>query len=110
MAGMVGLYPNLDPICVAELTAQAVKKSNVKFSAVNYSFLIIYLTLTLGSDQMQRLGLGRFIPKNKGKENIRSLAASQNRNLENWEFENVKLDDTDRRNLVALMLQVMVCS
>ena len=105
---VVGLYPNLDPICVAELTAQAVKKSNVKFSAVNYSFLIIYLTLTLGSDQMQRLGLGRFIPKNKGKENIRSLAASQNRNLENWEFENVKLDDTDRRNLVALMLQVMV--
>ena len=105
---VVGLYPNLDPICVAELTAQAVRKSNVKFSAINYSFLIIYLVLTLGSDQMQRLGLGKVIPKNKGKEKIRSLAASQNRNLENWDFENVKLDDTVRRNLVALMLHVMV--
>ena len=94
---MVGLYPNLDPVCVAKLTAQAVRRSAVKFRSVNYCFLIVYLMLTLGTAQMERLGLGRCISKNKGKDNIRSLTATQKKNLENWDFDRVKLDDTDKK-------------
>ena len=40
---VVALYPNLEPIIVAHVAAQTVKESDIKFSGVNFYFLIAYL-------------------------------------------------------------------
>ena len=78
---VVALYPSLEPVAVAELTAKAVRESSIKFNGVNFYFLLIYLFITMGRSQMERLGMGELVPKYKRKEkNSQSLAATHNRN------------------------------
>ena len=105
---VVGLYPNLDPISVAHVTAQSAMNTNVKFSSVNYYFLIIYLVLVLGKSQMERIGLGQCIAKKKKMNNINSLAAQSNREVDSWDFTGIKLDDHLKKKMIAICLQLMV--
>ena len=48
-ADVIGLYPNLDPIKVARITADMVENSRIKFSGVNFCILLVYLLLILGA-------------------------------------------------------------
>ena len=94
---VVGLYPNLDPISVAQVTAQAVLNTSVRFKSVNFYFLIVYLVLTLGVIQMQRIGLRDCIARKKTKNNVNSLAATSNRDMNTWDFSHIKLDDKKKK-------------
>ena len=105
---VIGLYPNLDPVCIAELCSQAVKKTEVKFKSVNMCFLVIYLCLTLGRSKLEKLGLSQCLPKYKGKDSIKSLTATQNRDTMNWDFSKCEMNEESRRNLIAILLQVMI--
>ena len=108
-ADVVGLYPNLDPVGVAHITAQSVRESTVKFSGINYLFLTIYLFLVLGHGGMIKAGLENYIPRRKQKGDSRSLSSMYNRNLENWCFDHIDYDkEDDKRNMAALMVQIMV--
>ena len=104
---VVGLYPNLDPVNVAKITGEAVRKTKIKFNGVNFHILTIYLMLILGASHMNKLGLGEILPKRKNKkeENIRSLAS---KDINNWEFPDVKLEDGNKSRLLCIVIQIMV--
>ena len=105
---VVGLYPNLEPISVAHVTAQAVEKTNVKFKGVNFYFMIVYLTLILGQSQMDKMGLGGCVARKKKVDKVHSLSALSNRNMDAWEFSRIKLTDTLKRKLISVTIQLMV--
>ena len=106
---VVGLYPNLDPISVAKITADAVRETSVRFKSIDYMTLTVYLTLVLGTVTMSKLGLSDCIPKRRNKKNSsNSLISPNNRNLECWHMEHIRLTEWHKRELLALMLQVMV--
>ena len=105
---VVGLYPNLDPIGVAQITAEAVRNTKIEFKGINFYFLVVYLTLVLGRSQMEKMGLSDCIPRRKMKGTPNSLASILNKDMTNWSFENVKLNTSTKRNCIAIMLQLMV--
>ena len=109
---VVGLYPNLDPINVAKITADTVRDTKVQFRGVDFCTLAIYLVLTLGESTMQKVGLSQCIPKRLSvdKGNPQSLSSNLNRNLENWDFSNLmkNIDEKLKKEMIACSLQVMV--
>ena len=107
-ADVQALYPNLDGLCVAKIAANAVRETKVKFSGINYYFLVVYLLLVLGFEGMHRNGLGECIPRRKKKSNARSLASLNNRDMNNWDFTKVKLTPDLKIELLAMMIQVAV--
>ena len=98
-ADVISLYPSLDGIAVAKLTGNAVRKTKVAFSGINYLFLCVYLYLIIGGDEMRKLGLGSCVPKKKKKkdEGVKSLAATLNRETENWDFDGVIFTEWSKR-------------
>ena len=109
---VVGLYPNLDPINVARISADAVRHTKIQFRGVDLCYLAIYLLLTLGENTMRKVGLAACIPTriNKDNGNPQSLSSNINRNLENWDFSSLKnnLNDKLRKEMIAYSLQVMI--
>ena len=53
-ADVCALYPSLDHIETAAITANAVKESNLYFQDIAYDELSIYLSLTIGKDGMTK--------------------------------------------------------
>ena len=105
---VVALYPNLDPIAVAQVTRDAVINTNVKFSSVNFYFLIVYLVLSLGENFMKKMGQETCIAKKKKQNSVYSLAATSNRDMSQWDFSHIVLDGNLKRKLIGLTLQLMV--
>ena len=60
---VVGLYPNMDIVATAELSARAIMETDVKLTGVDFKFLAVYLILVLGREAMVNLGLAECIPK-----------------------------------------------
>ena len=54
---VICLYPNLNPIGVAQITADAIRKTTVKLEVFDYAFLIIHLLLVLGRSKLMKWGL-----------------------------------------------------
>ena len=92
---VVALYPNLEPTSVARLAGKSIRKTKVKFRNINYYFLLVYNYLVLGVNKMTKIGLHTCIPKRKraNNKNIMSLAAGGNRDLDNWDFSGIELND-----------------
>ena len=57
---------------------------------------------------MERIGLGQCIAKKKKMNNINSLAAQSNREVDSWDFTGIKLDDHLKKKMIAICLQLMV--
>ena len=102
------LYPSLDGIATAQIAADSVRRSKVKFSGINVYFLMVYLFLVLGRDGMTKAQLQDCIPARKNKSNAMSLSSIQNRNMNTWDFSNVSLTENKIREMIANMLQVAV--
>ena len=105
---VIGLYPNLDPIGVAKITADAVRRSPVKFEGINYRYLIIYLLLVLGVNRLSESGLSNCMPRRRMKSKSESLASLSNKQLDNWDFSQTTITQENKREMFALMVQTMV--
>ena len=78
---VVGLYPNLDPIAVAQVSADVVRETEVKFHGIEFNILAVYLLLVLGHSRLIRAGLGGCIPKRKFDSSSSSLTNSKNKDM-----------------------------
>ena len=127
---VVALYPSMEASPTATIAYHAVKNSKIKFNSLNMAYAVVFLLLTLGSTTMAALGLEEVIPKRKRLEefhssaendstkfkfktpsksgNPRSLNANLNRNLMGWDFSEVKLDEFNKREILARVIQIMV--
>ena len=105
---VVGLYPNMDPISVAQITADAVRKTRVKFKGINVQLLAVYLVLVLGQSELCKRGLGDIVPRRKHKSNSTSLAGTLNRDLGNWDFTGIEFTYEKVVEMIASMVQTSV--
>ena len=107
---VVALYPNLDGVNVAAIAADVVKKTSIRFERINYSLLIVYLTLVLGVSQLARMGLGQCTPvKRDSKNKSNSLLSTQNRDINSWRFDNDSAFTEEEKGLMlGALTQVMV--
>ena len=103
---VVGLYPNMDIVATAELSARAMVESDIHVKGVDFKALAVYLFLVLGPVTMVNLGLGHCVPYRLIKSSANSLAASSNRELNNWRLDVDTLRDSDKRLLLAQMLKI----
>ena len=105
---VISLYPNLDPVSIARITADAIRETKVELKGINYMFLIVYLTLVLGTEQLSKHGLLHCVPKRRTGNNSNSLVGELNKDLDNWDFDKTKISKRDKIELQAIMIQVMV--
>ena len=104
---VVALYPSLGAVQSAEMAENAVLESNIKFTGFDFRWLIIYLFLMIGSSGMMREGLHEFIPVRNSKSNSRSLAARNNRALNNWKTREHDLDDINKKKMIGLLVKIV---
>ena len=131
---VVALYPSMEAAPTGAMTYQAVKETQVKFEKINYKFALIFLLLSIGQPAMNATGLGHLIPtrkrcldrdmdefpddidqvptfkniKNSNTGNPQSLNAKVNRDLNYWEFNEQRLDDVIKKEIMARVIQVCV--
>ena len=103
---VVGLYPNMDIVATAELSARALVESDIHVKGVDYKYLAVYLFLVPGPVTMVNLGLGHCVPYRLIKSSANSLAASSNRELNNWKLDVDTPRDSDKQLLLAQMLKI----
>ena len=63
-ADVSALYPSLDQVETAAITANAVGESKVELEEIAYDELSVYLGLTIGKEGMCRWGVGHCLVKN----------------------------------------------
>ena len=107
-ADVISLYPNLDGIAISKMVGNAIRNTKVTFNGINYLFLCVYIFLVLGGEEMDRVGLGECKPKRRKKSEARSLASTMNRDLDHWNFENIKFTEKKKKEMVALMAEIAV--
>ena len=103
---MCALYPSLNQIETAAITANAVRDSNVYFQDISYDELTVYLALTIGKEGMNKWGVGHCYPKKLTDDDQLSLNSKINRNMMNWECLKEQYSEDDKKNLLAAMIQV----
>ena len=104
---VIALNPSLGAVQLAEMVENAVLESNIKFTGFDFRWLIIYLFLMIGSSGMMREGLHEFIPVRNSKSNSRSLAARNNRALNNWKTREHDLDDINKKKMIGLLVKIV---
>ena len=107
-ADAVALYPSLDRVATARIAGNSVRTTRTKFGGINYVFLCIYLFLIMGTQGMKNAGLSECIPRKKGKSVAKSLSSTVNRNLDEWDLDDIKFTDSNKREMVATMVQIAV--
>jgi len=80
---------------------------------VDYTSLMVYLLLILGTGGMYKMGLEKCIPKRKrnidGKiTKSQSLCSAWNRNLDNWDLTHIELDSKSKKLMIAALVQIMI--
>ena len=100
------LYPSLDCVATSELAAKAVRDTKIKFGGIDYNRLSVYLTLSLGEEILNKNGLFHIIPKRQDKSKAISLSAKNNKDLSGWDLENRMYSDKDKKEMVALLIQI----
>ena len=90
---VVGLYPNLDNICVSKIAARTVMNTKVEFKGINFNILAVYLVLVLGTYEMGRMGLANCVPKRNNSSKSRSLTCRTNKKMNNWNCETMDFSE-----------------
>ena len=102
------LYPSMNQVASAELAFEAVLRSDVEYTGIDYRFLLVYLTLVLGETELKKMGLAHVIPWKKEKDESNSLMVKKNRDMNGWIFNLEQLSERDKRYLVASMIKTAV--
>ena len=105
-ADVSALYPSLDQVETAAITANAVGESKVEMEEIAYDELSVYLGLTIGKEGMRRWGVGHCFPRKTTNDDHMSLNSKINRNMMNWECLRGQYSREDKRNLLAAMIHV----
>ena len=103
---VVTLYPSLDCITTSELAAQSVRDTKLQFGGINYDRLSVFLTLTLGAQILNNLGLHHVILERNGDSRAESLSAKSNKDLTGWKTGTKWYSDSDKREMVAILVQI----
>ena len=103
---MKTLYPSLDTVSTSQIAAQAIRETHISFGGIDYDRLSVYLTLTLGENLMNKSGLYHIIPSRSDDSKATSLAAENYRDLSGWRVGLKRFSDTDKREMVALLVQI----
>ena len=80
----------------------------IQYEGINYEFLIVYLRLVLGVDELKKLGLEHAIPDMLDPYDSSSLITNKNRNMKNWVIRNDLLSARDKRWMIAAMIKFAV--
>ena len=104
----IALYPSMDIIGTTEMVAKVVSESDVKFNNVNLEYLVVYLFLVLGEDELKENGLGEFVPRRaKWKDSrAKSLSSKINIEISNWSVNLDGISWEEKRILITLLIKV----
>ena len=105
-ADLSALYPSLDQVETAAITANAVNDSEVEVEGIAYDELSVYLGLTIGKEGMCRWGVGHCFPRKTTDDDHMSLNSKINKNMMNWDCLRGNYSREDKRNLLAAMIHV----
>ena len=106
----IALYPSMDIIGTTEMIAQVVTESSLEFKNIHLKFLLVYLFLVLGENELRENGLADYIPKRTKWRDSRAMSLSSkiNRDLNNWSVNTEKISWSEERMLVALLIKVAI--
>ena len=112
---VASLYPTLDADKVAELVYNAVMKSGIKWTNLDYIEATRYIVLNWTEEQCAQSKLRRVLPKrrsNKGtRPGVRGTGPSgpSTGDQEQWRWNpNLKLKEAEKREIVARVIQIAV--
>ena len=107
-ADVNALYPSMNQVATSELAFQAVLNSDIEYTGIDYQSLLVYLKLVLGDGELRKLGLGHVIPYKKEPDGSNSLLLKKNRRMDSWVIYTDKLNEKDKRCLIAAMVKTAV--
>ena len=111
-ADVCALYPSMDTVATAELAAESVRQSDIKFPGIYFKMLIIYVFLILGTEAFDEAGLSELIPirqqiiEGKSDQNSKSLLSRYNRNCDNWYVDMEMITKENETELIAIMIKI----
>ena len=101
---VASLYPNLDAEKVAELVYNAVLKSEIKWSNIDYFEAARYLALNWSEEQCRSSKLRRILPTRRGKTGTRPGVRGSE-----WKFRpDINLTEAEKKELIARVVEVAV--
>ena len=81
--------------------------SKLEFQGINYQKALAYLRIVAGEQVMRLAGLGRLIPKWKGKKvDSLKVTGQTGRDIENWSFSPISPSIFEERMILALVVEV----
>ena len=78
---MNALYPSLEQVETASITANAVRNSKILFQDVQYDELSVYLALTIGREGMKKWGIEHCHPTRRIDSSSLSLCSKSKRDM-----------------------------
>ena len=108
-ADVVGLYPSLVDIEVANICYDAVMASKIKFSNIDYRKARLYIASNLNKTDQRLSPLWRVLPRRKKSVGgVRPGVTASPECEENWIFPNVQLTDLEMRMIMATVIKIGV--
>ena len=110
---VAALYPSLDTDKVAELVYQAVKKSKIEWSNIDYMEATRYIAFNWDSLTCQRSKLRRILPvrrhKNGSRPGVTGIGplGPDTGDTEQWIFKKVTLTKDEKREVIATVVKII---
>ena len=107
-ADVEALYPSLVDVEIANLCYNAIMKSNISFSNINYRRALLYLAITMNKTDQRTSPLWRVLPRRTSGGGVRPGVTASPENEKHWFFPKVELTDLEKRMVVAMVVKVGV--
>ena len=111
---VVSLYPNLDVDKVVVRIEDEIRRTKMEFSNIDYLEATRYLALNWSQEECKKSKLRRVLPWRRKKRGTRpgitgSGPMGRTRgDQEQWEFPQIKLEDWEKREIVACVIRIAV--
>ena len=107
-ADVEALYLNLSDIEVANLCYEAVLKSKINFTNINYKKARLYITINMNKTDQGTSQLWRVLPRRTSRGGVRPGVPASPDNEEHWYFPEVQLTESEKRLIVATVFKIGV--
>ena len=105
-ADVEALYPNLVDIEIANICYDAVIKSKIKFTNINYRKALLYLAINMNKTDQRTSSLWRVLPRRTSKGGVRPGVTSSPENEDHWYFPPGEMTSSEKRMVVAMVIKV----